>query len=61
LLPTHTKKRFTKAGGGKVAKFAILAANAVKDVDLHWALELIEEIRLVGEGGGAATADAKPR
>jgi hypothetical protein len=56
-----TKKRFTKADGSKVAKLAILAANAVKNVDLHRALELIEEIRLVGEGGGAATADPKPR
>lgn len=54
LLPTHAKKRFTKADGSKVAKLAILAANAVRNVDLHRALELIEEIRRVGEGGGAA-------
>ena len=43
------KKRFTKADGSKVAKLAILAANAVRNVDLHRALELIEEIRVAGE------------
>lgn len=54
LLPTHTKKRCTKADGSKIAKLVILAANAVRNVDLHRALELIEEIRAVGEGSGAA-------
>ena len=46
------KKRFTKRDGSKVAKLANLAANAVRNADLHRALELIEEIRAVGEGQG---------
>jgi hypothetical protein len=50
----ESKKRFTKADGSKVAKLAILAANAVRNVDLHRTLELIEEIRAVREGSGAA-------
>ena len=49
LLPTKSKKRFTKRDGSKVAKLAILAANAVRNVDLHRALDLIEEIRVIGE------------
>jgi hypothetical protein len=53
--PPESKKRFTKADGSKVAKLAILAANAVRNADLHRALELIEEIRAVGEGRGTAT------
>jgi hypothetical protein len=51
-LPPESKKRFTKDDGSKVAKLAILAGNAVRNVDLHRALDLIEEIRAVGEGCG---------
>jgi hypothetical protein len=54
----ESKKRFTKADGSKVAKLAILAGNAVRNVDLHRALELIEEIRAVGEGGQQCTDTA---
>jgi hypothetical protein len=50
LRPPDAKKRFTKADGSKVAKLATLATNAVRNVDLHRALELIEEIRAVGKG-----------
>ena len=49
--PPESKKRFTKADGSKVAKLAILAENALRYVDLNRALELIEEIRAVGEVG----------
>jgi hypothetical protein len=61
LLPPDIKKRFTKADGSKVAKLAILAANAVRNLDLRRALELIEEIRRVGEGGGAAEGAGEDR
>jgi hypothetical protein len=54
LLPPQTKKRFTKREGSKVAKLAILAANAVRNADLHRALELIEEIRVICEEAPAA-------
>ena len=54
LLPPQPKKRFTKRDGSKVAKLAILAANAVRNADLHRALELIEEIRVICEGEPAA-------
>ena len=54
LLLPKPKKRFTKRDGSKVAKLAILAANAVRNADLHRALELIEEIRVIGEGTPAA-------
>jgi hypothetical protein len=53
LLPPAPRKRFTKRDGSKVAKLAILAANAVRNVDLHRALELIEEIQ-------ALVADSAP-
>jgi hypothetical protein len=53
VLPPESKKRFAKVDGSKVEKLAILAANALRNVDLHRALELIEEIRAVGEGSGA--------
>jgi hypothetical protein len=52
--PPESKKRFTKADGSKVAKLAILAGNAVRNVDLHRALELIEQIRAGGEGSVVA-------
>jgi hypothetical protein len=47
--PQESKRRFTMADGSKVARLAILAGNAVRNVDLHRVLELIEEIRVVGE------------
>jgi hypothetical protein len=53
LLPPQPKKRFTKREGSKVAKLAILSANAVRNADLHRALELIEEIRAICEGAPA--------
>ncbi|GEM_PF-5595500 len=57
LLPPQPKKRFTKRDGSKVAKLAILAANAVRNADLHRALELIEEIRVICDG---TTTAGKP-
>jgi hypothetical protein len=57
LLPPQPKKRFTKRDGSKVAKLAILATNAVRNADLHRALELIDEIRVIGEGAPAAGTD----
>jgi len=59
LLPPQPKKRFTKRDGSKVAKLAILAANAVRNADLHRALELIEEIRVIGEGAPAASPNLR--
>jgi len=44
LLPPQPKKRFTKRDGSKVAKLAILAGNAVRNADLHRALDLIDQI-----------------
>ena len=51
LLQAQPKKRFTKRGGSKVASLGILAGNAVRNADLHRALDLIEEIRVICEGG----------
>jgi hypothetical protein len=59
LLQPQAKKRFTKRDGSKVAKLAILAANAVRNADLHRALELIEEIRVIGEGAPAASPNLR--
>jgi hypothetical protein len=50
--PAEAKKRFTKADGSKVAKLASLAANAVRNADLHRALDLIDEIQAIGKGNG---------
>jgi hypothetical protein len=41
----QAKKCLTTEDGSKVAKLALLAANAVRNADLHRALELIEQIR----------------
>ena len=49
LLPQIPKRRFTKRDGSKVAKLVILAGNAVRNADLHRAMELIEEIRVICE------------
>jgi hypothetical protein len=57
LLQPIAKQRFTKRDGSKVAKLAILAANAVRNADLHRALELIEEMRVICEGTPAAGAN----
>jgi hypothetical protein len=56
LLPPQPKKRFTKRDGSKVAKLAILAANAVRNMDLYKALELIEEIRVICEDAASTIA-----
>lgn len=50
LLPPQPQKRFTNRDGSKVAKLAILAKNAVQNMDLHRALELIAQIQAIGEG-----------
>jgi hypothetical protein len=60
LLPPQAKKRFTKRDGSKVAKLAILAGNAVRNGDLHRAMELLEEIRTVGDGHAANLHDLRP-
>ena len=59
LLPPQSKKRFTKRDGSKVAKLAILAANAVRNADLHRALELIEEIRVISGRAPAAVTNLR--
>jgi hypothetical protein len=37
-------RRLAKRDGSKVAKLALLAANAVRNADMHRALELLAEI-----------------
>jgi hypothetical protein len=53
LLQPIAKRRLTKRECSKVAKLAILAGNAVRNADLHRALELIDEIRVICEGSPA--------
>ena len=53
LLQPSAKRHLGKRECSKVAKLAILAANAVRNADLHRALELIEEIRVICEGAPA--------
>ncbi len=62
-MRTYRGRKYAETCGRlhKVAKFAILAANAVRNMDLHRALELIEEIRVEGEGSGAAALPARIR
>jgi hypothetical protein len=36
-----------------------LAANAVRNSDLHRAMELIEEIRVIGDGAPAVSANLR--
>jgi len=50
LLPITTTSDLSIPSGSKVAKLAKMAANAVRNVDLHRALELIEEITKIAEG-----------
>lgn len=37
--------------GSKVARLALVAANAVRDGDLHRAIEVLEEIHATATGG----------
>jgi len=39
-----------KVSGSKVAKLAAVAANAVRNFDLSRAIEVLEELRGMGEG-----------
>ena len=57
LLPPSARRHLGKRECTKVAKLAILAGNAVRNADLHRALELIEEIRGICEGAPAAGAN----
>ena len=45
-----SKKRFTKQDGSKVAKLALVAANAVRNADLHRALDILAKIHSIGDG-----------
>jgi hypothetical protein len=53
------KRHLTKRDGSKVAKLAILAANAVRNADLHRALELLQQILTIYEGASAADVNLK--
>jgi hypothetical protein len=44
------RKRVVMVSGSKVAKLAGIAANAVRNYDLSRALEVLEELRRLGEG-----------
>jgi len=57
LLQPSGRRHLGKRECSKVAKLAILAANAVRNADLHRALELIEEIRVICDG---TTTAGKP-
>jgi hypothetical protein len=39
-----------KVSGSKVAKLAAVASNAVRNFDLSRAVEVLEELRRMGEG-----------
>jgi hypothetical protein len=45
-----SKNRAVKVSGSKVAKLAAVAGNAVRNCDLHRAIELLEELQRMGEG-----------
>ena len=44
------KNRVVKVSGSKVAKLAAVGANAVRNYDLSRAIEVLEELRQMGEG-----------
>src|SRR6266496_3564838 len=44
------KNRVVKVSGSKVAKLAAVASNAVRNFDLSRAIEVLEEMRRMGEG-----------
>jgi hypothetical protein len=44
------KNRVVKVSGSKVAKLAAVASNAVRNFDLSRAIEVMEELRRMGEG-----------
>jgi hypothetical protein len=45
-----SRPRVVKISGSKVARLAAVAANAVRNYDLSRALEVIEDLRRMGEG-----------
>jgi hypothetical protein len=45
-----SRPRVVKISGSKVARLAAVAANAVRNYDLSRALEVIEDLRRLGEG-----------
>jgi hypothetical protein len=45
-----SKNRVVKVSGSKVAKLAAVATNAVRNFDLSRAIEVLEELRQMGEG-----------
>jgi hypothetical protein len=45
-----SKNRVVTLSGSKVAKLAAVAANAVRNYDLSRAIEVIEDLRRMGEG-----------
>jgi len=47
--PRSSKKRVVTLSGSKVAKLAAVAANAVRNYDLSRAIEVIEDLRRMGE------------
>ena len=47
---TSLKRRVVTLSGSKVAKLAALARNAVGNYDLTRAIEVLEELRRLGEG-----------
>ena len=53
------KRHLTKRDGSKVAKLAILAATAVRNADLHRALELLQQILTICDGASAADVNLK--
>jgi hypothetical protein len=57
LLPITTTSDLSIPSGSKVAKLAKMAANAIRNVNLHRALELIEEIRKIAERSGGGEGD----
>jgi hypothetical protein len=45
-----SKRRVVTLSGSKVAKIAAIARNALRNYDLHRAIEVLEELRRLGEG-----------
>jgi hypothetical protein len=47
---TWSKYRVARVSGSKVAKLAAIARNAVANYDLHRALDVLDELKRLGEG-----------
>jgi hypothetical protein len=54
-----SKKRVATLSGSKVARMATVAANAVRNFDLSRAIEVLDELRRMGEGDAIRPTDSE--